>query len=48
MEEAPYETPILNFRRLLENHKLAYVILAVINGHLGDRGEDCQRMRRRW
>ena len=38
MEEALYETTILNFRRLLEKHELAAGILAVINGYLGDRG----------
>lgn len=38
MEEALYETTILNFRRLLEKHELASDILAVINGYLGNRG----------
>ncbi|MBT9134849.1 MAG: hypothetical protein DDT38_01591 [Firmicutes bacterium] len=38
MERIPDETPILNFRRLLEKHELASGILAVINGYLGDRG----------
>ena len=38
LERIPDETTILNFRRLLEKHKLATGILAVINGYLGDRG----------
>ena len=38
LERIPDETTILNFRRLLEKHELAAVILAVINGYLGDRG----------
>ena len=38
MEDALYETTILNFRRLLEKHELASGILAVINGYLGNRG----------
>jgi len=38
LERIPDETTILNFRRQLEKHELATGILAVINGHLGDRG----------
>ena len=38
MEDALYETTILNFRLLLEKHELASGILAVINGYLGNRG----------
>lgn len=38
MEEALYETTILNFRRLLEKYKLAAGILSLINGYLGYRG----------
>jgi IS5 family transposase len=34
----PEDTTIMNFRHLLEKHGLAAGILAVINGHLGDRG----------
>ena len=38
MEEALYETTILNFRSLLEKHELATGNLGVINGYLRDRG----------
>jgi IS5 family transposase len=38
LDRIPDETTILNFRRLLEKHKLAGGILQVINGYLGDRG----------
>lgn len=38
LDRIPYETMILNFRRLLEQHELAPVILQVINGYLGDSG----------
>ncbi len=38
LECIPDETPILNFRRLLEKHELAVGTLAVINGYLGDCG----------
>ena len=41
----PDETTILNFRRLLENHDLAPVILAAVNAHLGDRGCCCAKVR---
>ncbi|MFR0693450.1 IS5 family transposase [Pseudomonas sp. NY15435] len=34
----PEDTTIMNFRHLLEQHGLATGILAVINGHLGERG----------
>jgi IS5 family transposase len=34
----PDETSILNFRRLLEKHKLTERLLAEINAHLGERG----------
>lgn len=34
----PEDTTIMNFRHLLEQHELATGILAVINGHLGERG----------
>lgn len=34
----PEDTTIMNFRHLLEQHGLAAGILAVINGHLGERG----------
>jgi len=32
------ETPLLNFRRLLEKQELTTGILDVINGYLGDLG----------
>lgn len=38
LERTPDKTAILNFRRLLEKHELATVILGVFNGYLGDRG----------
>lgn len=34
----PEETPITNFRHLLEQHALAAGTLTVINGHLEERG----------
>lgn len=34
----PEDTTIMNFRHLLEQHELATGILAVINGHLSERG----------
>ena len=34
----PEDTTIMNFRHLLENHKLAPAILAVINGYLQEKG----------
>jgi len=34
----PEDTTIMNFRHRLEKHDLATGILAVINGHLGERG----------
>lgn len=34
----PEDTTIMNFRHLLERHELASDILAVVNGHLGERG----------
>ncbi|KIV74419.1 Mobile element protein [Pseudomonas sp. FeS53a] len=34
----PEDTTIMNFRHLLEQHRLAMGILAVINDHLGERG----------
>jgi IS5 family transposase len=34
----PEDTTIMNFRHLLEKHKLAPAILAVINGYLQDKG----------
>jgi IS5 family transposase len=34
----PDETSILNFRRLLEKHKLTEQLFAEINGHLAERG----------
>ncbi|MBV2133379.1 IS5 family transposase [Pseudomonas sp. MAP12] len=37
LDRTPYETTILNFRRLLERHDLANQILEVINGYLGER-----------
>jgi IS5 family transposase len=38
LERIPDETTILNFRRLLEKHKLDAGIIGVINCYLGDRG----------
>ncbi len=38
LDRIPDETEIFNFRRLLEKHELANMILQVINGSLGDRG----------
>lgn len=38
MEEALYETTILNVRRLLEKHELAAGALGVINSYLGGSG----------
>lgn len=38
LDRIPDQTTILNFRRSLENHKLAGGILQVINIYLGDRG----------
>lgn len=43
LERIPDETTILNFRRLLEKHKLTAGILGVINGYLGDRGFHCDK-----
>ena len=37
-EEAPDATTLLNFRRLLETHKLTERIFAAINAHLALRG----------
>lgn len=37
LDRIPDETMILNFRRLLEKHKLAGGILQFLNGYLGDR-----------
>jgi IS5 family transposase len=34
----PEDTTIMNFRHLLEKHKLAPAILAVINGYLHEKG----------
>lgn len=34
----PEDTTIMNFRHLLEQHSLAMGTLAVVNGHLGERG----------
>jgi len=38
MEEALYETTILNVRRLLDKHELAAGALGVINSYLGRSG----------